>query len=108
MKNALLTVLGAALLATAKKSKTSGSASNFDVMLRRMGLQAGKIKIRANILYSPPYSEYNRDNPKLFLELPSWLKEASDSLEGMWSACIENGVDFDEEDELVDKRTQKK
>ena len=102
MRNALLTVLGAALLATAKKSKSSGSASNFDVMLRRMGLQDGKIKIRVQILYSPPYSEYDRSNPKLFLELPSWLEQASDALEGMWSACIENDVDFDEEDDVYE------
>jgi len=102
MKNALLTILGAALLATSKKSKSSGSASNFDVMLRRMGLQDGKIKIRANILYSPPYSEYNRDNPKLFLDLPDWLSQASDALQEMWSACIDNDVDFDEEDDVYE------
>ena len=97
MKNALLTVLGAALLASVKKS--SGSASNFDVMLRRMGLQDGKIKIRANILYSPPSSDYDKFNPKLFLELPSWLDKANDVLKGMWLECvndiIENNVDFE-------------
>lgn len=97
MKNALLTVLGAALLASVKKS--SGSASNFDVMLKRMGVQDGKIKIRANILYSPPSSDYDNFNPKLFLELPSWLDKANDVLKKMWlesvNDIIENNVDFE-------------
>jgi len=97
MRNSLLTILGAALLASVKKS--SGSASNFDVMLRRMGLQDGKIKIRVNVLYSPPSSDYDKFNPKLFLELPSWLEKASNVLEGMWVECvddiIENNVDFE-------------